>query len=92
MTIKVIEGHKISSYFSINPTLPLLDGPLMLLSPNHVDLSLSLSLSLAHTFFLILSPNVPSSLIAFNANLWMFLSLFYLQSSLKKVMSNTHFY
>jgi hypothetical protein len=30
MTSKVIEGHKSSSNFSVNPTLPLMDGPLML--------------------------------------------------------------
>ena len=30
MTSKVIEGHKSSSNFSVNQTLPLLDGPLML--------------------------------------------------------------
>ena len=40
-----LKGHKSSSNFSVNPTLPLLDGPLMLSSPNCVDLSLSLSLS-----------------------------------------------
>ena len=41
MTSKVIEGHKSSSNFCANPTLPLLDGPLMLPPTNCVDLSLS---------------------------------------------------
>ena len=45
MTSKVIEGHKSSSNFSVNPTLPLLDGPLMLPPPNCVYLSLSHSIS-----------------------------------------------
>ena len=61
MTSKVIEGHKSSSNFTVISTIPLLDGPLMLLSPNCVDLSLSL-------FFLFLSTS--SSLIALNANLY----------------------
>ena len=37
MTSKVIEGHKSASNFSVNPTLPVLDDPLMLPSPNCVD-------------------------------------------------------
>ena len=45
MTSKVIEGHKSTSNFSVNPTLPLLDGPLMLPSPNCEEFSLSLSIS-----------------------------------------------
>ena len=45
MTSKVIEGHKSSSNFSVNPTLPLLDGPLMLPPPNCVYLYLSHSIS-----------------------------------------------
>ena len=47
MTPKVIEGHKSSSNFSVNPTLPLLYGPLMLPSPNCVEfLTLPLTFSL----------------------------------------------
>ena len=47
MTSKVIEGHKSSSNFSVNPTLPLMDGltriyeptlPLMI-SPHYVQFS-----------------------------------------------------
>ena len=64
----IIEGHKSSSNFTVNPTLLLLDGPLMLHSPNCVDLSLSFSLSLSKSSAL--------SLIALNANLWTFSSLF----------------
>ena len=45
MTSKVIEGFKSSSNFSVNPTLPLLDGPLMFPLPNCVDLTLQLVLS-----------------------------------------------
>ena len=45
MTSKVIEGQKSSSSFSVNPILPLLDGPLILPSPNCVDIFLSLSIS-----------------------------------------------
>ena len=44
-TSKVIEGYKSLSSFSVNPTLPLLDGPLTLPSPNCVDLSLTHSSS-----------------------------------------------
>ena len=36
-----LKGHNSTSHFSVNPTLPLLDGPLMLPSTNCVDLSLS---------------------------------------------------
>ena len=39
MTLKVIEGNKSSSNFSVNPTLSLLDGLLMLPSPNCVVFS-----------------------------------------------------
>ena len=52
MTSKVIEGQKSSSIFSVNPTLPLMDGPLMLpsqivaLTLHLVLYSLSLTLSL----------------------------------------------
>ena len=55
MTSKVIEGHKSSSNFSVHPTLPLLDGPLMPLVCGSFSPSLSHSLSL----FLFLSPKVP---------------------------------
>ena len=44
MTSKVIEGHKSSSNFSVNLTLPLLHGPLMLPSPYCSDFSHSQSL------------------------------------------------
>ena len=66
MTSKVIEGHKSLSNFSINPTIPLLDGPLMLPPPNCVDLSFSLSLYKSSLLF------------ALNANLWTFSYLFLL--------------
>ena len=46
MTSKVIESHKSSSNFSFNPTIPLLDSPLMLPAPNFVDLSHSIFLTL----------------------------------------------
>ena len=47
MTSKVIEGHKSSSNFSVNQTLPLLDGPLMLPPPSRTLFpSLSLTFSL----------------------------------------------
>ena len=48
-----LKGYKSSSNFSVNPTLPVFDGPLMLPPLNCVDLSLSKS----------------SPLIALNANL-----------------------
>ena len=66
MTSKVIEGHKIISNLSVNPTLPLLDGPLMLpalllfisfslpLSFSY-SLSISLSISLFWLTFLLTS-------------------------------------
>jgi hypothetical protein len=44
MTSKVMEGHKSSTNFRVNPTLPLSDGLLMLPTPNCVDLSISFSL------------------------------------------------
>ena len=65
MTSKVIEGHKSLSNFSVNPTLLLLDGPLMLPSPNYMDLSLYLSFSLtlhlvfSSPLFLLLSLHIP---------------------------------
>ena len=46
-----LKGHKSSSVFSVNPTLPLLDGPLMLLPPNCVDFSLTLHLVLSSPIF-----------------------------------------
>ena len=52
MNSKVIEGYKILSNFSINPTIPLLDGPLILPSPNCVDLSLFPSLSLTLSLYI----------------------------------------
>ena len=69
MTSKVIEGHKSSSNFRVNPTLPLLDDPLMLPPPNCVDLSLYLFFSLP------LSLSKSSPLIALKANLWTLSSL-----------------
>ena len=60
MPSKVIEGHKSSSNFSINPTLPLLDGPFMLPSPNCVDLSLSILFSLSLSFSYSLSISLSS--------------------------------
>ena len=56
MTSKVIEGHKSSSNFSVNPTLPLMDGMLML--PSQIvciSLSLTLYLVLYSPLFLLLS-------------------------------------
>ena len=60
MNSKVIEGHKSSSNFSVNLTLPLMDRPLILPSPNCVDLSLYLSKS---------SPSI-----ALNVKLWTLVS------------------
>ena len=53
MTSKVIEGHKSSSNFSVIPTLPPLDGPLMLPPPNCEEFSHSPSRSLfpSRSFF-----------------------------------------
>ena len=48
-------SHKTSSNFNVNPTLRLLDGPLMLPSPNYVNLSHSPSRSLFHSLSLNLS-------------------------------------
>ena len=57
MTSKVIEGHESSSDFSVNPTLPLLDGRLMLPSLNCVDFSHSPSRSLTRSLY----PSLPPS-------------------------------
>ena len=57
MTSKVIEGHKSSSNFSVNPTLPLLNGSLLLPPPNCVDLSIYLSLFPSLSLTLSLSPS-----------------------------------
>ena len=62
MTSMVIEGHKSSSKFNVNQTLPLLDGPLMLPPPNCVDLSLSISFSLPLSFSYSLSISLSISL------------------------------
>ena len=51
ITSKVIEGQKSLSYFSVNPTFPILDGPLMLSPPNCVDLSTSFSLPVSFPYF-----------------------------------------
>ena len=60
MTSNVIEGHKRSSNFSINPTLPLIDGPLMLLSQIvYISLSLTLHLFLYSPIFLLLILYIP---------------------------------
>ena len=58
MISKVIEGHKSSSDFSVNPTLPLLDYPLML--PSQIEcISLSLFPSLSPTLSPTLSLSIP---------------------------------
>ena len=61
MTSKVIEGHKSSSNFSVNPTLPLMDGPLML--PSQIMcislFFLTLHLVLYSPLFLLLSLYIP---------------------------------
>ena len=80
MTSKVIEGHKSSSNFSMNPTLPSLDGPLMLPAPNCVDISLSFSLSL------FLSPKVPLLLL-----LMQIYGLFHFQFS-KAILAQKYFF
>ena len=49
MTSKVIEGQKSLSNFTVNQTLPLLDGPLILPSPNCLYLSLSILFFLPHS-------------------------------------------
>jgi hypothetical protein len=60
MTSKVIEGHKCSSNFSVNPTLPLMDGPLMLpFQIVCISLSLTLHLFLYSPLFLLLSLYIP---------------------------------
>ena len=51
-TSKVIEGHKSLSNFRVNPTLPMLDGPLMLPHPNCVVISFSLSHSPSRFLFM----------------------------------------
>ena len=56
MTSKVIEGHKSSSNFSVNPTLPLMDGPFML--PSQI-VCISLNLVLYSPLFLLLSLYIP---------------------------------
>ena len=57
---KVIEGHKSSSNFSVNPTLPLMDGPLMLPSKIVcISLSLTLHRVLYSPLFLLLSLYIP---------------------------------
>ena len=61
MTLKVIDGHKSSSNFSVNPTLPLMDGRLMLTS-QIVCISLfflTLHLVLYSPLFLLLSLFIP---------------------------------
>ena len=61
MTSKVIQGHKSSSNFCVNPTLPLMDGPLM--SPSQiVCISLSLTLHLVLYFSYPLSISLSTSL------------------------------
>ena len=59
-----LKGHKSSSNFTVNPTLPLLDGPLILPSPNclYLFLSLSISFSLPLSFFYSLSISLSTSL------------------------------
>ena len=69
MTSNIIEGHTSSSNFSVNPTLPLLHGPLML--PLQI---------VWISFFFSLSKSSP--LIALNANLWTFSFLFLMFFSL----------
>ena len=60
MTSKVNKGHKSSSIFSVNPTLPLLDGPLILNPSNMVgSLSLSTSFSLPLSLSYCLSTYIP---------------------------------
>ena len=65
MTSKVIQGLKSSSNFSVNPTLPLLDGPSMLPSPYCLEFSHSPSLHLFSlprlSFTLSLYPSLPPS-------------------------------
>ena len=60
-------SHKCSSNFTINPTLPLLDGPLILHSPNcvYLFLSLSISFSLPLTFSYSLYISLSTSLFCF---------------------------
>ena len=65
MTSKVIEGHKSFSNFCVNPSLPLMDGQLMLPS-QIVCISLfflTLHLVLYSPLFLLLSlyPSLPPS-------------------------------
>ena len=72
MTSKVIEGHKSSSNFSVNPTLPLMDGPLML--PSQI-----ICISL---FFLTLHLVLYSPLFLYSLSLFPSLSLLSLSISL----------
>ena len=70
MTSEVIKGHKSSFNFSVNPTLPLLDCPLILPSPNCADLSLTLHLVLFSPLFLLNSLYIPLYLpLLFHANI-----------------------
>ena len=63
MISKVIEGLKSSFNFSVNPTLPLMDGPLMLPSKIVcISLSLTLHLVLYSPLFLLLSLCIPQYL------------------------------
>ena len=55
MTSKVIEDPKSSSNFSVKPTLPLMDGPLML--PHELCVFLSLSLSFSIPLYFSYSPS-----------------------------------
>ena len=73
MTLEVIDGYKSSSNFNINPTLTLLEDPLML--PLQIAW-ISLSLSIFFSFYLPISLSKSDPLITPNANLWAFSSLF----------------
>ena len=60
MTSKVIEGHKSLSNFNVKPTLPLLDGPLMLPALSlYLSLSLTLHFVLSSPLFPLLSLYIP---------------------------------
>ena len=77
MTSKVIEGPKSSSNFSVNPTLPLIDGPLMLPHELCVFLSISFSipLYLSYSFSISLSTSLFCSMQTFFYVAW-FLMIF----------------